>query len=131
MFTKYNLLNNFQYVALLSQEIILDIDDLIFDSLATTTGRHLVHHLEPLPMPSLPRVRGADIKSILMSCILCLGHFMLWDPTGGWNRREKVDHEIWIKVAKQDNAINYPCGNRFDKLVVVILVDGLSMFYPQ
>lgn len=51
-------------------EIILDIDDLIFDSLATTTGRHLVHHLEPLPMPSLPRVRGADIKSILMSCIL-------------------------------------------------------------
>ena len=51
-------------------EIILDIDDLIFDALATTTGRHLVHHLEPLPMPTLPCIHGADVKSIFMSCIL-------------------------------------------------------------
>lgn len=51
-------------------EIILDIDDLIFDALATTTGRHLVHQLEPLPMPLLPRIRGADVKSLAMSCIL-------------------------------------------------------------
>ena len=69
----------------------MDIDDLIFDSLATTSGRHLVNHLEPLPMPSLPRVRGADIKSILMSCILRLGlprdaqWDARWDATEGVN----------------------------------------------
>ena len=44
--------------------IILDIDDLLFDALATTPGRHLVHQLDPLLMPSLPRVRGADAKSV-------------------------------------------------------------------
>ena len=47
--------------------IILDIDDLLFDALATTPGRHLVHQLDALPMPSLPRVRGADAKSVSMS----------------------------------------------------------------
>ena len=47
--------------------IILDIDDLLFDALATTPGRHLVHQLDALPMPSLPRVRGADAKSVFMS----------------------------------------------------------------
>ena len=47
--------------------IILDIDDLLFDALATTPGRHLVHQLDPLPMPSLPRLRGADAKSVSMS----------------------------------------------------------------
>lgn len=47
--------------------IILDIDDLLFDALATTPGRHLVHQLDPLPMPSLPRIRGADAKSVFMS----------------------------------------------------------------
>ena len=31
--------------------IILDIDDLLFDALATTPGRHLVHQLDPLFMP--------------------------------------------------------------------------------
>ncbi len=44
--------------------IILDIDDLLFDALATTPGRHLVHQLDALPMPSLPRLRGADAKSV-------------------------------------------------------------------
>eukprot|EP00913_Durusdinium_trenchii_P028852 g27053.t1 len=29
--------------------------------------RHLVHQLDPLPMPSLPRIRGADAKSVFMS----------------------------------------------------------------
>lgn len=47
--------------------IILDIDDLLFDALATTPGRHLVHQLDPLLMPSLPRVRGADAKSAFMT----------------------------------------------------------------
>lgn len=47
--------------------IILDIDDLLFDALATTPGRHLVHQLDALPMPSLPRIRGADAKSVFMS----------------------------------------------------------------
>ncbi|CAJ1450174.1 unnamed protein product [Effrenium voratum] len=51
-------------------EIILEIDELIFDALATTPGRHLVHHLEPLPMPSLPRFRGADAKSLSMSVLI-------------------------------------------------------------
>ena len=44
--------------------IILEIDDLLFDALATTPGRHLVEQLDPLPMPSLPRLRGADVKSV-------------------------------------------------------------------
>jgi len=53
--------------------IILDIDDLLFDALATTPGRHLVHQLDALPMPSLSRFRGADAKSVFMSiCIPCL-----------------------------------------------------------
>ncbi|CAE7199229.1 unnamed protein product [Symbiodinium microadriaticum] len=53
--------------------IILDIDDLLFDALATTPGRHLVHQLDALPMPSLPRIRGADAKSVSMSlAIPCL-----------------------------------------------------------
>jgi hypothetical protein len=73
----------------------LDIDDLIFDSLATTSGRHLVNHLEPLPMPSLPRVRGADIKSILMSCILRLGlpRDARWDAQwdAQWDATEGVN----------------------------------------
>jgi len=65
-------------------EIILDIDDLIFDALATTPGRHLVHHLEPLPMPSFPRWRGADSKSLFMSLlipgILFLVYFQMLAP---------------------------------------------------
>lgn len=44
--------------------IILDIDDWLFDALATTPGRHLVHQLDALPMPALPRIRGADAKSV-------------------------------------------------------------------
>jgi len=47
--------------------IILDIDDLLFDALATTPGRHLVHQLDALPMPAMPRIRGADAKSAFMS----------------------------------------------------------------
>ena len=43
--------------------IILEIDDLLFDALATTPGRHLLQQLDPLPMPPLPRVRGADVKA--------------------------------------------------------------------
>ena len=50
--------------------IILDIDDLLFDALATTPGRHLVHQLDPLHMPSLPRLRGADAKSVFMSIFI-------------------------------------------------------------
>ena len=50
--------------------IILDIDDLLFDALATTPGRHLVHQLDPLPMPSMPRLRGADAKSVCMSIFI-------------------------------------------------------------
>ncbi|CAJ1381709.1 unnamed protein product [Effrenium voratum] len=50
--------------------IILDIDDLLFDALATTPGRHLLHHLDPLPMRSFPRFRGADVKSLSMSFII-------------------------------------------------------------
>ncbi|CAE7302044.1 unnamed protein product [Symbiodinium natans] len=49
--------------------IILDIDDLLFDALATTPGRHLVHQLDALPMPSFPRFRGADAKSTTMSLL--------------------------------------------------------------
>ena len=50
--------------------IILDIDDLLFDAMATTPGRHLVHQLDPLPMPSMPRIRGADAKSVFMSIFI-------------------------------------------------------------
>ena len=50
--------------------IILDIDDLLFDALATTPGRHLLHHMDPLPMKSFPRFRGADVKSCSMSLII-------------------------------------------------------------
>lgn len=50
--------------------IILDIDDLLFDALATTPGRHLVHQLDPLPMPPVRRWRGADLKSVCMSILI-------------------------------------------------------------
>eukprot|EP00435_Cladocopium_sp_Y103_P047400 s633_g13.t3 len=50
--------------------IILDIDDLLFDALATTPGRHLVHQLDPLPMPAFPRFRGADAKSTTMTFLI-------------------------------------------------------------
>lgn len=67
--------------------IILDIDDLLFDALATTPGRHLVHQLDPLQMPSMPRIRGADAKSVFMSLAIpaltiCVYAFML-DPFVG------------------------------------------------
>eukprot|EP00439_Symbiodinium_sp_Y106_P018497 s3841_g2.t1 len=53
-------------------ELILnaDIDDLLFDALATTPGRHLVHQLDPLPMPPVRRWRGADLKSVCMSILI-------------------------------------------------------------
>ena len=58
--------------------IILDIDDLLFDALATTPGRHLVHQLDPLPMPSLPRIRGADAKSVFMSFFIPVGTLLVY-----------------------------------------------------
>jgi len=58
--------------------IILDIDDLLFDALATTPGRHLVHQLDPLPMPSLPRIRGADAKSVFMSLFIPVGTLLVY-----------------------------------------------------
>lgn len=67
--------------------IILDIDDLLFDALATTPGRHLVHQLDALPMPSLPRVRGADAKSVFMSigipCLTILVYVSMLGPFVG------------------------------------------------
>eukprot|EP00435_Cladocopium_sp_Y103_P014045 s468_g3.t1 len=64
--------------------IILDIDDLLFDALATTPGRHLVHQLDPLLMPSLPRVRGADAKSAFMTIAIptltLLVYFLMLAP---------------------------------------------------
>ena len=58
--------------------IILDIDDLLFDAMATTPGRHLVHQLDPLPMPSLPRIRGADAKSVFMSFFIPVGTLLVY-----------------------------------------------------
>ena len=58
--------------------IILDIDDLLFDALATTPGRHLVHQLDPLPMPSMPRIRGADAKSVFMSVFIPVGTVLVY-----------------------------------------------------
>eukprot|EP00930_Biecheleria_cincta_P030438 TRINITY_DN21086_c0_g1_i2.p1 TRINITY_DN21086_c0_g1~~TRINITY_DN21086_c0_g1_i2.p1 ORF type:complete len:871 (+),score=128.21 TRINITY_DN21086_c0_g1_i2:27-2615(+) len=53
--------------------IILDIDDLIFDALATTPSRHLVRCLVPLPMKSFPRIKGTDMKSFAMlACLVAL-----------------------------------------------------------
>ena len=64
--------------------IILDIDDLLFDALATTTGRHLVNQLDPLRMLPLPRIRGADVKSMFMSiaipAITLLAYFTMLEP---------------------------------------------------
>eukprot|EP00434_Breviolum_minutum_P027839 symbB.v1.2.024625.t1/scaffold2345.1/size81736/2 len=64
--------------------IILDIDDLLFDALATTPGRHLVHQLDPLPMPAFPRFRGADAKSTTMTFLIpgltCLIYFQMVSP---------------------------------------------------
>ena len=64
--------------------IILDIDDLLFDALATTPGRHLVTQLDPLLIPSLTRVRGADTKSLFMSIaipsISMLVYFTMLQP---------------------------------------------------
>ena len=64
--------------------IILDIDDLLFDALATTTGRHLVNQLDPLHMAPLPRIRGADAKSVFMSiaipAITLLVYFTMLAP---------------------------------------------------
>ncbi|CAE7710759.1 unnamed protein product [Symbiodinium pilosum] len=58
--------------------IILDIDDLLFDALATTPGRHLVHQLDALPMPSFPRWRGADAKSMTMSFLIPGGTILIY-----------------------------------------------------
>jgi len=58
--------------------IILDIDDLLFDALATTPGRHLVNCMDPLPMKSFPRFRGADVKSLISSCLIPGGTFMVF-----------------------------------------------------
>ena len=67
--------------------IILDIDDLLFDALATTPGRHLVHQLDPLPMPSMPRIRGADAKSVFMSVFIpgltILVYYFMLEPFVG------------------------------------------------
>ncbi|CAK8991445.1 unnamed protein product [Durusdinium trenchii] len=67
--------------------IILDIDDLLFDALATTPGRHLVHQLDPLHMPSMPRVRGADAKSVFMSVFIpgltILVYYFMLEPFVG------------------------------------------------
>jgi len=67
--------------------IILDIDDLLFDAMATTPGRHLVHQLDPLHMPSLPRIRGADAKSVFMSIFIpaltILVYFSMLEPFVG------------------------------------------------
>eukprot|EP00435_Cladocopium_sp_Y103_P040480 s646_g11.t1 len=67
--------------------IILDIDDLLFDAMATTPGRHLVHQLDPLHMPSLPRIRGADAKSVFMSMFIpaltILVYFSMLEPFVG------------------------------------------------
>ena len=67
--------------------IILDIDDLLFDALATTPGRHLVHQLDPLPMPSMPRIRGADAKSVFMSIFIpgltILVYYLMLEPFVG------------------------------------------------
>ena len=85
--------------------IILDIDDLLFDALATTPGRHLVHQLDPLPMPSMPRIRGADAKSVFMSIFIpgltILVYYAMLEPFvgtlthlsptfgGGWEEEEE------------------------------------------
>ena len=43
-----------------------------------TPGRHLVHQLDPLPMPSLPRIRGADAKSVFMSFFIPVGTLLVY-----------------------------------------------------
>eukprot|EP00439_Symbiodinium_sp_Y106_P022194 s3415_g2.t1 len=55
-----------------------DDDDLLFDALATTPGRHLVNCMDPLPMKSFPRFRGADVKSLISSCLIPGGTFMVF-----------------------------------------------------
>ena len=64
--------------------IILDIDDLLFDPLATTPGRHLVKQRDPLHMPPVPRIRGPDAKSMFMSiaipAITLLVYFAMLNP---------------------------------------------------
>ena len=77
--------------------IIVDIDDLLFDALATTPGRHLVHQLDALPMPSLPRVRGADAKSVFMSigipCLTILVYISMLGPFVGTLQEVGIKHD--------------------------------------
>jgi len=56
-----------------SLDIILDIDNYIFMACASTAGKDLLDRLEPLQVPSYPRFKGTDVKSVLVSLLVpCL-----------------------------------------------------------
>ena len=56
-----------------SLDIILDIDNYIFMACASTAGKDLLDRLEPLQVPSYPRFKGTDVKSVLLTLLVpCL-----------------------------------------------------------
>lgn len=55
-----------------SLSIILDIDNYIFGALASTSGKDLIHYLQPLQVPPYARLKGTDVKSAIM-CIAVPG----------------------------------------------------------
>jgi len=59
-----------------SLSIILDIDNYIFGALASTSGKDLIHYLQPLQVPPYARLKGTDVKSAIM-CIAVPGLTLL------------------------------------------------------
>ncbi|OLQ09416.1 hypothetical protein AK812_SmicGene7000 [Symbiodinium microadriaticum] len=87
--------------------IILDIDDLLFDALATTPGRHLAPE----------RWRGADLKSVCMSFVWDVDsrRVVLMAPTagGGWEaeaqsiRTRAIDEAELFEPGFDDDDAKY------------------------
>ncbi|CAL1148012.1 unnamed protein product [Cladocopium goreaui] len=47
-------------------EIVLNVDDLLFQALAPTPARFLMNTLQPIQLKSMPRRKGVDVKAFLM-----------------------------------------------------------------
>ena len=51
-------------------EIVLDIDDLVFDALCTVPARFMMRNLEPVSLPKIPRRKGLDVKAGINTCLM-------------------------------------------------------------
>lgn len=68
-------------------EIILRVDELLFEALATNSARHLIRTLQPVPMATVPQWHGVDLKAVVMSVLIPLAllvvYILMLDPMAG------------------------------------------------